>query len=193
MSSTLGEASKGGVNDKVLANCSTSLAFLSAYTSDANQMLSLFDAFEEENDCIDLPMKFGILTNGNETIDKSKLVDQFKSSLLERLEDTAGFKEVDDDCMPQGDEEDEMFHFKGALDILGHVLNTFCRRDWCQTPQSPYLRLLFGTINESKTLSKLHECESICSDSYKLLTSFFAQVPVRATNGVLVDELKALM
>ena len=95
-------------------------------------MTQLFDAFEEESDAIDIPMKFGILTNGNETINKKELVSKFTEMLKERLVDSAGFSEIDEEvgCLV-GDDDSDMFRFKGALDVIGHITNIFTRREWC--------------------------------------------------------------
>ena len=78
----LADATKGAINDKVLANCATALGFLSAYSNDATQMIQLFDAFDEEaNDAICLPLKYAILANGNEKVDKAPLA----TSMYEQL------------------------------------------------------------------------------------------------------------
>ena len=68
----------GSTNDRIFCNCASALAFLSAYASDASQMQALFNAFDENAvDAIMLPLKFAILINGNDTIDKSELVAAF--------------------------------------------------------------------------------------------------------------------
>jgi hypothetical protein len=74
-------------------------------------MQTLFNAFDENAmDAIMIPLKFAILINGNDTIDKSKMTSQFESFLIERLTDSAGFEEIDDDpsCLMT---EDEIFRF----------------------------------------------------------------------------------
>ena len=64
----------GDTNDRVFCNCATALAFLSAYASDASQMQTLFNAYDENAmDAIMIPLKFAILINGNDTIDKSTM------------------------------------------------------------------------------------------------------------------------
>jgi len=66
----------GGVNDKIAANCATALAYLSAYSADPKQMEALFKAFDESHegdDALIIPIKWGILTNGNDKIDKSAM------------------------------------------------------------------------------------------------------------------------
>jgi len=180
LSDIISESSKGGVNDKVLSNCSLALAYLSAYASDPKQMEALFSAYDDEgNDCIILPMKLGILTNGSpDTAAKKQMTSDFEAQLVETLEEGAGFTEVDDDIAPLvgGDDEsaDEMFHFMGALDTVAHLANSFCRREWCQLPNSPYLRMLFGGVNKSATLKNLLKENEISEDSFKLLVTFLA-------------------
>ena len=142
--------SQGGNNDRILSNCASALAFLSAYASDASQMQALFTAFDEGGeDCIILPLKFAILINGNDSIDKSKLVSDFQAMLVERLTDTAGFQEIDDDPSPivGEDDSDGLFHFKGVLDTLAYVLDKFARRSFCQAPDSAMMKMVFATIN----------------------------------------------
>jgi hypothetical protein len=68
---------KGEINDKILANCSMALAFLAAYSSDSQQMLTLSEAFDGSClyvcDAVIIPIKFGVLINGNDSCDKKKL------------------------------------------------------------------------------------------------------------------------
>jgi hypothetical protein len=76
------------------------LAFLSAYSSDPQQMLTLASAFDEScegTDAILIPLKFGVLINGNDACDKKPLEKALKEYLVEKLVDAAGFDEVDDD------------------------------------------------------------------------------------------------
>jgi len=124
---------QGSTNDKVYACCATALAFLSAYASDASQMQALFNAFDENGvDSIILPLKFAILINGNDKIDKTPMVSEFQSQLVDRLTDSAGFEEIDDDPAPINTEsEDEVFRFKGVLDMLAFTLDKFARREMC--------------------------------------------------------------
>jgi hypothetical protein len=135
MTQIVNDCDKNGMNDKVIANCASTLGFLSAYSNDPSQMKALFNAFDEsENDTILLPLKFSILANGNETLDKSELVSELESILVERLVDSAGFEEIDDDPSPIGgedDDEDSVFRFQGSLDLLAYILDKYGRRDWC--------------------------------------------------------------
>lgn len=72
----LSNLAKGGVNDKIVANVSMSLAYLSAYSADPKQMEALYSAFDESAEMSDsclISIKWGILTNGNDKLDKSGL------------------------------------------------------------------------------------------------------------------------
>lgn len=48
-----------------------------------------------------------------------------------------------------------MQRFKGAYDLLGHMLNAFGRREWCQAADSPYLGAIFAALNKAQTLKNL--------------------------------------
>jgi hypothetical protein len=131
-------ASNGGINDKVLANCSTALAYLSAYSSDPKQMEALYSAFDESadgNDALLIPIKLGIIMNGNDTVNKTDMMANCEEYLVDRIVDSAGFIEVDDDPAPIGEgeeDEDEIFKFSGILPLLAHITNAFGRRAICQ-------------------------------------------------------------
>ena len=161
----------GSTNDRIFCNCASALAFLSAYASDASQMQALFNAFDENAvDAIMLPLKFAILINGNDTIDKSQLVAEFQNLLIERLTDSAGFEEVDDDPSPINTEDaDGVFRFKGVLDTVAFMLDKFARRAICQRPDSDYMKMVYQCLNQSTIFKKLHQEESIGLASYKLL------------------------
>jgi hypothetical protein len=172
---------KGAINDKILANCSMALAFLAAYSSDSQQMLTLSEAFDEScegTDAVLIPIKFGVLINGNDSCDKKKLEGAFAKYLTERVVDQGGFEEVDDDPAPI-DTESEVFRFKGVLSILTHLTNTFARRSFCVEPNSVGLNILYKCINDSKCFEKLREEEDIGADSYTLLLDVLENIPVQ--------------
>ena len=74
MTEILSDQAKSATNDKILCNCACALSFLAAYSSDPSQMQALFTAYDDMDiNPITLPLKFGILINGNDTIDKSEL------------------------------------------------------------------------------------------------------------------------
>lgn len=81
----LSNANTTGVNDIVLTNCAVALSYLSAYAADAGQMVSLFDTFKGTTP-ISVGIKYGILTNGNETIDKTKMAKDLTTLLVDWLQ-----------------------------------------------------------------------------------------------------------
>lgn len=183
----MNEADKGGINDKILVNCATALAYLSAYSQDPKQMEGLYGAFDESadgNDALLIPIKLGIIMNGNDTVDKQAMITNCEEYLVDRIVDVAGFIEVDDDPAPVGEgegeeDEDEIFKFKGIMPLLAHLVNTFGRRNLCQVAGSPGLTFIFECINKSKIISKLAAEDEICADSYKMLNEFLALIPVK--------------
>lgn len=86
----LSNANTTGVNDIVLTNCAVALSYLSAYAADAGQMVSLFDTFKGTTP-ISVGIKYGILTNGNETIDKTKMAKDLTTLLVDWLQRQSGF------------------------------------------------------------------------------------------------------
>lgn len=180
MSEILQEA-KESYNDKVLANCASTLGFLSAHSNDPSQMTALFSAFDGDDvDAITLPLKFSVLINGNEKIAKTDLAAAFEAKLTERLVDSAGFQETDDDPAPiAGGDEDEIFRFKGVLDLAGYFLNKFGRREWCQKADSAHMKMVFNCFNKAQLFKKLAAEDSVSSESYELLTGFLTAVPVK--------------
>jgi len=57
------------VNDRILVNCAIALGFLSAYSSDPNQMKALFGAYDNSKDWrLTLGIKLGLLMNGSAKI-----------------------------------------------------------------------------------------------------------------------------
>ena len=195
LNETLAEQTGGATNDRIYANCATALAFLSAYASDASQMSTLFGHFDESGiDAITLPLKFAILINGNDTKPKTELVNQFKTMLKERLTDSAGFEEIDDDpCPIDTESEDEVFRFRGVLDTLAYVLNKFARRSICQAPDSEMMKMVYGCINQSTIFKRLFEEDSIGLDSYKLLCNFASLVPVKPVGGKCTTEFAEML
>lgn len=58
------------LNDIVLLNSGVALAYLSANAADPKQMITLFNTFPGMTP-VSIGVKFGVLTNGNEAIDKT--------------------------------------------------------------------------------------------------------------------------
>lgn len=50
-----------------------------------------FDESNEGDDALIIPIKWGILTNGNEKIDKTAMSKSLSEYLLEKITDQAGF------------------------------------------------------------------------------------------------------
>lgn len=76
----------------MLCNASVALAYLSAYAADAGQMQTLFDGFNYMgNTPVSIGIKFGVLTNGNETIKKDAMVKSLQDSLVQWMNDKSGF------------------------------------------------------------------------------------------------------
>jgi len=101
-------------------------------------MEALFTAFDEDNegdDALIISLKWGILTNGNDKIDKTAMRKSLMDHMIERITDSAGFEEIDDDPAPCIVDEEGPFKFKGVLEILSHLTNAFGRRSWCQEPE----------------------------------------------------------
>lgn len=69
--------SSSDLNDVVLCNCGVALGYLSAYAADSNQMATLFKTYSGRQ-AVSVGVKFGVLTNGNETISKDKMALELK-------------------------------------------------------------------------------------------------------------------
>lgn len=102
-------------------------------------MSTLFDAFQS-NLLVDAACKFGVLTNDS-PVDKSKMATHFEKLLTEWLRNCSGFVEINTTV-----EDDETFKFRGALEVIAHLLNAFGRREWCQAASSPQLAAVFRSI-----------------------------------------------
>jgi len=96
-------------------------------------MSTLFDAFQS-NLLVDAACKFGVLTNDS-TVDKSKMATHFEKLLTEWLRNCSGFVEIN--ASARHVENDENFKFRGAIEVISHLMNAFGRREWCQAASSP--------------------------------------------------------
>ena len=65
-----------GNDDIITANCAVAMAFLSAY-ADPGQMQTLCTAFPGETPT-SVGITFGVLTNGNDTVDKKQIITDLK-------------------------------------------------------------------------------------------------------------------
>jgi hypothetical protein len=135
-------------------------------------MVSLYNAFNGSN-CVAVGIKFGVLTNGNETIDKSKMSADLKSLLVSWLKTKSGF-----DTAPL--DEDSMFKFSGAFQLIGHLTNAFGRRDWCQSASSPHLALMFAAVTESGIIAAQTAKSNQTEHNFALLTQVLGQVPINS-------------
>ena len=102
---------------------------------------------------------------------------------MEKIVDQGGFEEIDDDPARVVGGDDEVFRFKGVVDLVAFMVDKFCRRDWCQAPDSVYMRLLFSCFSKAGTLDKLRAEKKISADSYRLLNQFLSVAPVKAVKG----------
>lgn len=164
---------RSSYNDAIIVNSCMCIAFLSAYASDTKQMQTLYTTYDEtEEPLLMLPIKLGILINGNAKLpEPQKLIEILQAYIVERIVETAGIEEVDEDCLPLGDES-EMFRFNGNLEILGHLVNRFVRK-FC-TPEAPIVKAIYESLNKSGLYQKINEQEEICKDSFSRASSFLA-------------------
>lgn len=58
-------------------------------------------------------------------------------------------------------DSDDLYQFSGAYELVGHLTNSFGRRDWCQAASSPYLALMFDAVNQSGILRDKKGSKSI--------------------------------
>jgi hypothetical protein len=172
------------LNDKVLTNASVALAYLSDYAADPKAMQTLFDSFTPMGKtCINVAVKFGVLTNPNAAkIDREKLVKVLDALLADWLQMNSGFD-------AQASSADDVFRFNGAFDLIGHLSNTFARRDICLKVDSPYLAQLFGSVNKSQALKT--QMKQVNRSSFELLLRVMAMVPIKSEK--LSPELSELV
>lgn len=104
-------------------------------------MQSLFNAYKGKT-VINASIKFGVLTNGNETIKKDAMLKELQALLVDWLKTDSGF-------FTPAHDDDEMYSFKGVFELIGHLTNSFCRRELCLAPSSPYLAMMFAACNEA--------------------------------------------
>lgn len=112
------------LNDRVLSNAGVAIAYLSSFAADPANQQSLFDSFTYlGKSCVNVAVKFGVLTNGNDQkLDKSKMQTELQSLLQDWLQLNSGFDAPNDE---------EIFRFKGAFDLIGHLSGAFGRREIC--------------------------------------------------------------
>lgn len=209
------EERKKDLNDKVIINASVGLGFLSAYSSDPNQMKDLFYAYDGERDYrVSLGIKLGILMNGSAKIpDLEKLNKDAISFIVNALKSQSGIIEIDGKDISDGRPDEEIFRFDGALAALGYVMSVFLRRYF--KSDSSVSKLLFTAITESGILKKLNEEDDFPGTFKKtgesedaegmtmVLTKVYEQVPdfiaslaipsITSKTEKLTDEQKEVM
>jgi len=146
------EEGKANLNDKVIVNSAAALGFLSAYSSDPQQMKDLFYAFDGHRDYrVSLGVKLGVLMNGSDKIpDLAKLQQEVAGYIAQVLKSESGIIEIDGKDLKEGRPDEEIYRFDGALDTLGHIMNVFLRR--FHKSDSPMSKLLFKAVTDSGLL-----------------------------------------
>jgi hypothetical protein len=99
---------------------------------------------------------------------------QLKTLLGQWIKNKSGF-----DKKASSDMDDDTFKFSGAFELIGHLTNSFGRRDWCQATTSPYLALMFGAVNESGILQSIAAKKETSEANFTLTTKVLAQIPVK--------------
>lgn len=75
--------------------------------------------------------------------------------------------------------DDDIYRFKGAFDLIGHLSNTFGRREICLKPDSKHLSMMFQSVNQAQTLKAL-QSKTINEDNFKLLLEVLSVIPVKS-------------
>jgi len=179
------EDGKVNLNDKVIVNAAVALGFLSAYSSDPQQMKDLFYAFDGHNDYrVSLGIKLGILMNGSDKIPElAKLQQDVASYISQVLKTESGIIEIDGKDLKEGRPDEEIFRFDGALDTLGHIMNVYLRRFY--KSDSAMSKLLFKAVTDAGLLQALKEEEdfSAMTEVYRQVPAFISALPVPSTTS----------
>jgi len=173
------------LNDRVLVNCAIALGFLSAYSSDPNQMKDLFSAFDNSKDWrLTLGIKLGLLMNGSSKIpDVAGLREAAANHIKEVLATCSGIVEIDGRDIKEGRPEEEIFRFDGSLEALGHIMTWFLRRFFkSNTAESKFL---FKAVHDSQILSKLNQEEdfSAMTEVYRQVPAFIVNLPIPSSSS----------
>jgi hypothetical protein len=179
--SSIVEERKQTLNDRVLVNCSMALGFLSAFSSDPAEMKALFHAYDgaHSDPRISLGVKLGVLMNGSDKLPGADSLGKEAAAHISLLLSTkSGVVEIDGKDLKVGRPDEEIFRFDGALDALGHIMNTFLRRLY--TSEAVIGRSLFKAVTESGIFQKLNEEEdfSAMSEVYRQIPGFIAVLPL---------------
>jgi len=123
------------LNDVVLANSGVALGYLAGYAADATSQKTLFDSFTPfGKSAVNVAVKFAVLTNGGNDakVDKKAMQAVLKTLLVDWLQMNSGFD-------ANNESDDEIFRFKGAFDLIGHLSNAFGRREICLKADNEHL------------------------------------------------------
>lgn len=122
-----------------------------------------------------MAVKFGVLTNGNDAkVDKAKMSGQLQSLMADWLQMNSGL-----DAASGADDDDEIFRFKGALDLIGHLTNAFGRREICVKTGDQHLNMLFACVNQAKALKAQAEAKKVSAANFALVLRVLAVIPVK--------------
>lgn len=173
------------LNDRVLVNCAVALGFLSAYSSDPNQMKDLFGAYDNSKDWrLTLGIKLGLLMNGSAKIpDAAGLREAAAKHIEQVLATHSGVIEIDGRDIKEGRPDEEISRFDGGLEALSHIMTLYLRRFFkSSTAESKFL---FKAVVDSQILSKLNEEEdfSAMTEVYRQVPAFIATLPIPSSSS----------
>lgn len=180
--------------DKTQVNCAVALAFLSAYASDASQMIALYDAYDSTlNLNVSFGLKFGVLLNGAVPADKKAgLLTNLECHLADFLGDMTGIREVDGRLTEDAeDPQDQPARLHGSFEILGHIGDTFVRR--FATPQDEVYPIQFKAVNSAGVLAKLNGRQSVSEQTLYQVLFYLESIPVRSHNEAFDPELARII
>lgn len=166
------EERKQTLNDLVLVNSAVALSFLSAFSSDPAQMAALFRAYDGSSDLrITLAIKLGVLFNGSDKLpDAAALQEEAVSHIAQLLQTQSGVVEVDGKNLKDGRPEEEIFRFDGALDTLGHLIDSYLRRLF--KSDSVQSKLVYRAVTKSEILKTLNE-----EEDFSAMSEVYIQIP----------------
>jgi len=125
-------------------------------------------------------VKFGVLTNGNDVkVDKAKMSGQLQSLMADWLQMNSGLDAAKRNNEDDEDEDDETFRFKGALDLIGHLTNSFGRREICVKAGDQHANMLFACVNQAKALKAQAEAKKVSAANFALVLRVLAVIPVK--------------
>jgi len=123
---------------------------------------------------VNVAVKLAVLTNGNDAkVDKKAMQGALRTLLVDWLQMNSGFD-------ANSESDDDIFRFKGAFDLIGHLANAFGRREICLKDDNEHLAMLFGAINQAQTLKTLcSKKQALSKANFALLCSVLAMLPIK--------------